>query len=169
MWQFFQDRLVCTFDIFNSIKTASWWKMSAANLKLHERFRRVICIIWLQANNRRSACQEHSSVQSTPPVWQKASNTATATQTGSSHRLMLRFPRPQTLRSSPSLCLCCSVPRLVPSLSLLQNGWMQRWGWREGGRGGRSGEVNEIPMRCQGVLAVRCGEWEKRPEGRGSG
>ncbi|CAB1435419.1 unnamed protein product [Pleuronectes platessa] len=33
---------------------------------------------------------------------------------------------------------------------LLQNGWMQRW---EGG-GGEGGEVNEIPMRCQGVLAV---------------
>lgn len=49
------------------------------------------------------------------------------------------------------------------SLGLLQNGWTEG----EEGTRGRRGEVNEIPMRCQGALVVRCGEWEKRPEGRG--
>lgn len=40
----------------------------------------------------------------------------------------------------------------------------------EGGRGGqarRHVEVNESPMRCQGLLTVRCEEWEKQPEREG--
>lgn len=57
-----------------------------------------------------------------------------------------------SLCCSPSLCLYCSVPSRA--LSQLAAEWM------DGGRG-RSGEVNEIPMRCQGVLALRRGEWEK--------
>lgn len=45
------------------------------------------------------------------------------------------------------------------ALSQLAAEWMDAEVGMDGGReGGRSGEVNEIPMRCQGVLAVRCGE-----------
>lgn len=56
--------------------------------------------------------------------------------------------------SSPSLCLYCSVPERG-ALSQLAAEWMDAE--EEGGEGGE-GEVNEIPMRCQGVLAVRCRE-----------
>lgn len=80
-------------------------------------------------------------------------------------------PCSQSLQSFHSLCFYCSVPCLYP-VSQLAAEWMDaggrggRGGGRVGGKG-RRGEVNEIPMRCQGVLAVRRGEWEKRPEGRG--
>ncbi len=51
--------------------------------------------------------------------------------------------------TSPSFCLYCSAP-------LAELACCRMDGCR--GEGGRSGEVNEIPMRCQGVLAVRRGE-----------
>lgn len=79
---------------------------------------------------------------------------------GRANRAIPQFAQQFTTLLHIALRLYCSVGSVPPSTRHRTDGCRKKEGGREGRerRGGRSGEVNEIPMRCQGVLAVRCGE-----------
>lgn len=126
------------------------------------------------AHRCNKAAGKHCAAESPLSSWRHQAPSYGPAATGWSHRLHCSFLTPsQSLHSSLTLCLYCSVPALcpppspstppqVPCLPQPAAEWMDAEG-RRGEMGGEvrwgegRGEVNEIPMRCQGVLALRRG------------